>query len=270
MLPNFIGVGPQRTATTWLREALSPHVGFPKGVNETMFFDLHYNKGLQWYQSHFRGYPASIVLGEIAPTYFHSTEARCRIVRNLPECKIICTFRDPVKRLYSMYRLLREYGWTTLPFERAISEVPLMMESSAYTKHFGEWRQVFGAGRVLALINYDLYRSPDEYVKTVCDFIEIPRFSLSEEQKQPTAKEYPARFPYLARVGQSIGDLLRSRRLYSIINLAKKLGLKTVFFGGGNDLPPMDPELEKHLRSLFTSEVDNLELMLGRDLSTWK
>jgi hypothetical protein len=165
---------------------------------------------------------------------------------------------------------MREYGWTTLAFDRAIREIPLMMESSAYTKHLSGWGQVFGAERVLVLINDDLYRSPDEYIKTICNFIEIPSFTLSEEQKQPTAKEYPARFPYLARAGQSIGDWLRSRRLYTIINLAKKLGLKTVFFGGGNDLPPMDPDFEKHLRSLFASEVENLELMLARDLSMWK
>ena len=41
-------------------------------------------------------------MGEIAPTYFSNRVVRERIKKHIPDCKIICTFRDPVERLYSL------------------------------------------------------------------------------------------------------------------------------------------------------------------------
>jgi hypothetical protein len=132
-LPRFIAVGPRRTATTWLYTVLAGQVGLPRGVKETQFFDRHYDKGLRWYAAHFKHCTPGLTIGEIAPTYFSSSEARQRIRSTLPDCKIVCTLRDPVERLYSLYRLMRQYGWTRLPFESALKDHPEMMDSSRYS-----------------------------------------------------------------------------------------------------------------------------------------
>jgi len=134
-LPDFLVVGPQRTATTWLHARLLRHVVFPKGVKETMFFDRHFKKGLFWYQSHFRHGRSDQPVAEVAPTYFHSAEARERIARTIPHCKIICTLRDPVSRLYSLYHFMRHYGFTRVSFERALKDFPLHDGSSRYAHH---------------------------------------------------------------------------------------------------------------------------------------
>src|SRR3990172_7835495 len=82
-LPEFIGVGPPRTATTWLHKVLSGHVGLPRGVKETQFFDRHYSLGMEWYLRHFRDWPANRPCGEFSPTYFASAEARMRIAADV-------------------------------------------------------------------------------------------------------------------------------------------------------------------------------------------
>src|SRR5207248_4389589 len=115
MLPQFILVGPKRTATTWLHRVLAEQLCFPAGIKETMFFDLHYARGLRWYESHFSHCDSHCIAAESAPSYFHSQPAIERISRHIPECRIICTLRDPVERLYSLYRLMREHGETQLP-----------------------------------------------------------------------------------------------------------------------------------------------------------
>src|SRR5271170_2523129 len=94
--PSFIGIGPGRTATTWLHTALEGHAGLPRRIKETDFFSNNYELGLDWYLYHFRGYPSTMVLGEITPTYFDYPEAAARIAGNLPGCKIVCSLRDPV------------------------------------------------------------------------------------------------------------------------------------------------------------------------------
>ncbi len=59
-LPDFIAVGPPRTATTWLDQVMRGHVGLPAGVKETQFFIFRYSQGIEWYAAHFRDCPANL------------------------------------------------------------------------------------------------------------------------------------------------------------------------------------------------------------------
>jgi hypothetical protein len=109
-LPDFIAVGPPRTATTWLDLVLRGHVGLPGETKETHFFTRNYGRGIDWYARHFRRCASGKVVGEICPSYFESPQARERIRAAIPGCEIICTLRDPVDRLYSYYKLMRQKG----------------------------------------------------------------------------------------------------------------------------------------------------------------
>src|SRR5579863_8320683 len=93
-LPDFIHIGPPRTGTTWLHEVLTGHVGLPQGIKETSFFDDRYDLGVKWYADFFADCPGSLPVGEMAPTYFSNNLARARIRKHLPNCKLICTFRE--------------------------------------------------------------------------------------------------------------------------------------------------------------------------------
>jgi len=261
-------VGPQRTATTWLYERLLPHVVLPKGVKETMFFDRHFGKGLAWYESHFRHGRSDQPVGEIAPTYFHSAEAREHIARTIPHCKIVCTLRDPVSRLYSLYRFMRQYGFTRASFERALEDFPFMMGSSRYAHHVSEWQRLFP--RTTVVLYEDLREDPQGYLGAVCRFLEIRPMPLPPELAGWREEATPARFYHLARVGQRTADFLRSVRLYRLVNMAKRTGLRRFVFGGGPPLPPMDPARAAELRRLLSPEVTRLEAIIDRDLGAWK
>ncbi|HVI04483.1 MAG TPA: sulfotransferase domain-containing protein, partial [Sphingomicrobium sp.] len=113
-LPDFLVVGPPRTATTWLDGVLRGHVGLPAGVKETHFFARNYGRGIDWYKDHFTQAGQSQKLGEVCAAYFENPDARERIHLHVPNCKIICTLRDPVDRLYSYYKLMRQGGKTEL------------------------------------------------------------------------------------------------------------------------------------------------------------
>lgn len=114
-LPKVLFVGPQRTGTTWIYEYLRARgdVALPKDVKETWFFSHFFEKGVNWYASHFTSQKPSNCVVEVDPTLFSHPEAPKRVYDVLgSDVTIICTLRDPVKRSISHYLHAKRYGWT--------------------------------------------------------------------------------------------------------------------------------------------------------------
>lgn len=272
-LPDFIGVGPPRTATTWLHEILMGHAGMPKGVKETDFFIWNYDKGLDWYAAHFHDCPADQPIGEFSPNYFIGAETRERIARDIPGCRIICTLRDPVARTYSHYRKMREGEYFSGSFEECLERRSDILEWGRYAFHVGEWRRLFGANNLLVLIQDDLKADAQAFLNQVCDFIKIPRFPLSDpamQDKKVNAIPSLPKYPRIAKASRVVRDRLQKRGLYSLVNVLKMPALRNFLFSGGPSFEPLCPETDARLRKVFRQEIEALEVMLQRDLSAWK
>ncbi|HVA84178.1 MAG TPA: sulfotransferase, partial [Candidatus Binataceae bacterium] len=180
-LPDFIAIGPTRTGTTWLHGALLHRASLPKGIKETRYFDWFYDKGIDWYRAYFVDCPADRPMGEIAPTYFHRPAVRERMARTMPNCRIVCTLRDPVARAYSAYRMFVREGETRLGFEEELMRPDSRIrESSRYAFHLQGWRELFGAANVGVFFYDDLEADDQTYVDSICDFLHVPRLDLAE------------------------------------------------------------------------------------------
>lgn len=272
-LPDFIGVGPPRTATTWLHEALQGHVGLPDHVKETDFFLWKYDKGLDWYAAQFSQCPPDRPVGEFSPMYFLDPEPRERIAKHIPHCKIICTFRNPVERTYSHYRRMRQGGYYSGSFEECIEQRKDILEWSRYATYLKAWRQFFDPENVLVVLQDDLKADPQRFLDQVCDFLGIPKISLAGSKlSSKVVNEITAqpRNPRLARMARLLKERLRDYGFYAPVDLLKRAGLRNFLFGGGEDFEPMRPETKARLKELYRPEVEALEEMLGRDLSAWK
>jgi Sulfotransferase domain len=272
-LPDFIGVGPPRTATTWLHDALSGHVGLPQGVKETDFFIWQYDRGLKWYATHFRDSAPDRPIGEFSPNYFIGAQTRERIANDIPGCKIICTLRDPVERTYSHYRKMREGGYFAGSFEECLEKRPDILEWGRYAFHTRAWRNKFGIENVLILLQDDLKANPQGFLDQVCDFIRIVRIpvtTISSSGKLTNAIPNLPRYPRISRSARIVRDRLQRRGNYAIINLLKKTGLRNMLFGGGPAFPQHSPIIDERLREFFRPEIEELEAMLGRSLTSWK
>jgi len=271
-LPNFIAVGVGRSGTTWLHEMLTGHVGLPYGVKETDFFLRKYGNGIDWYKSFFRHCIPGQPIVEICPTYFCSAEARRRMKLHIPDCRIICTFREPVERAYSHYKLMRHNVWTRASFEEVVSRSQEIAEMNQYAMNLSGWQQTFGCDNVLTCLYDDLEHDPQGYLDTVCDFIAIPRFPLAHCVGSVRLNSFPAapRNRRLAQNARHVRDWLRSRRAYWLDRLLGQAGVWSFCFDGGEVFPPLEPELEKRLKQRFLPEVEALERLIGRDLSGWK
>ncbi len=272
-LPDFIAIGPPRTGTTWLYRALRGRVGLPRDTKETDFFSAHYAKGIQWYLEFFRDCAPGLPMGEISPNYFADPEAPERIASHIPGCRIICTLRDPVDRLYSFYRLMRHNGWTRATMEELAESDTPATEGSRYAHYLTCWRERFGAERVLVALYDDLEREPQRFLNTICGFIGVAPIPLEGSPLLGKRVNSVTRGPRVALFAEQAWRLrrwLEARKAAAAITMLRKVGVWSFSFRGGGEFGPLDPELDKRLRERFRPEVGALEEMLERDLSEWK
>src|SRR5262249_39356681 len=102
--PDFLIIGAQKSGTTALVKFLNKHLFVKIPKEEIHFFDLHYDKGVDWYQQQFSQKQSSLeVIGEKSPYYLFHPTAPKYVQELYPKMKLIVILRNPVDRAYSQY-----------------------------------------------------------------------------------------------------------------------------------------------------------------------
>ena len=272
-LPGVIVIGLPRTGSTWLYNALRGAVDMPRGIKETQFFNTFYDKGIDWYARHFRYATGDRTIVEICPYFFHPLAPE-RIKTHIPNCRIVATMRDPVDRIYSVYKLQRHYGWIRRgTFDETLKALPHMGGANRYAAHLKTWFENFGRENVLVTLYDGLRADPQAYVNRVCDFIGVERVALSPRPDLGGDVNSFARAPRHARLARKATDLmfwLRGHQAYRLFNLFERTGAWELCQGRGELFPGLTPEQDERLRARFIPEVEALEELLAIDLSAWK
>lgn len=269
--PSFMVVGPPRTGTSWLHKLLEPYATLPSPTKETRFFDLHFHRGFDWYTWHFSRHRDG-PMGEVAPTYFGSREARLRIAETLPRAKIVFIFRNPIERAVSLYRLKIAYGMLRCSFAEALEKDPELINSGLYWTHLSEWRACFPDEQLLVTFYDDLAGDPQAYVSRVGEFIGLPAIHLSKSQVNRVYSSERMTQPrsYLAtRAASVFADWCKARHLDHLVAGVRESALIKLFLGGGKSLPAVDAAALDALWEIFRPEVEALASHLGRPLESW-
>lgn len=272
-LPDFIAIGPPRTGTTWLHGVLYHRAWLPRAVKETHFFDRYYDKGMPWYLDCFRGATDERPVGEITPAYFGSPVVRERAARCVPQCKIICTLRDPVARAYSHYRKLHTVGMTRGSFADEVRNNGEIREASRYAFHLRAWRELFGERNVRAFLYDDLEADAQGFANAICRFIGVAPLELTPEVTRSLDRNEVrrgARNRVIARGARDFMYWLQSIQAHRTIDALGRAGLWRLCAYSGEEFAPLSPALEAQTRQHFLPEVEALEELLERDLSAWK
>jgi hypothetical protein len=272
-LPGFIAVGPPRTGTTWLHGLLYRCACVPRELKETNYFTDFYDLGPQWYSVYFDYCDSTRPMGEVSPAYFGSELARERICHDLPQCKIICTLREPVARAWSYYRKLASVGRARAGFEGELRINPRLRESSRYGAHLGAWVERFGAGNVGVFFYDDLESNPQQFYGEICHFIGVEPVQLTPEISRLLIRnevvEAP-RLPALAARASRLQHWLQRHHAHRVIANLRWAGFWRFCFSGGEKFRSLEPEVEAQLREYFLPEVEAVEELTGRDLTAWK
>ena len=271
-LPSFFVVGPPRTGTSWIYRALQRHANLPSPTKETRFFDCHFQRGLRWYLRHFPVLDPQRPTGEIAPTYFASSQAREAIAQTVPNAKLIFIFRDPLQRLVSLYRLKRAYGLLDCSFEEALAADPELLASSSYATYLQSWQQAFPRKQMLITLYEDLRNSPQTYIDRLLNFLDLPASPLTDaELKYVHSSERltePRNF-LVTQTATRMADWCKARNLDHIVAVVRTSRVMNMLLGGGRPFPEVSNSARERIGEMLQPEIETLEQMIGRDLSMW-
>lgn len=237
MLPDVIFVGPTKCGTTWIDTYLRTReeVVLPSDCKETFFFDKAFDKGVPWYESHFRGQGDTCV--EVAPSLFHKPDALASVRAVCPNARIVIMFRDPFERVVSHYFHYRKQGVAQMPVAEMATRHPDMIEASLFHKYSLMWMEAF-PGQV-SFVSYDLLKSdPVAFCSVICDVTGIPDTvppadALAGRAVNAASLPRSAALAHLTRRG---AEMARRMGGHGLVNWLRKTGLKKLAFSGGGDV----------------------------------
>jgi hypothetical protein len=203
--PGYLIVGTKRGGTTSLAEWVDQHPDVAPCLHGkgARYFDVNYDRGLDWYLSRFeRKKPPWRITGEASPYYMYHPAAISRIAEVLPHVKLIAVLRDPVARAWSEYRYEMARGHEKETFERALDledarispDRAFLQQDPTYAafsyRHFSylarghyaqqidHMRQYFPREQILILQSERLFSDPQGQLSRVWSFLGLEGVTL--------------------------------------------------------------------------------------------
>ena len=261
MLPNTFHIGAAKCASTWLYHACLEHpdVYSPPHNDNLNFFLLHYDRGLDWYESHyFDGWSDEGSVIDFSNSYMLSDLALDRIAGDVSDARLTCLIRNPVDRAYlhwahSHYKSSRPPADPATDSGNPLDAVAERPSGSTFSiplevvRHPNGW--VWGR----AWLEPGLYAAAIERV--------LARFS----------KERLSIFVH--------DDLLDDPKSF-IASYFRAIDVDPTFVPSclhrtiNPDTEETDPthlseDLRTELKAFFRSDIEELQVILDRDLSDW-
>ncbi|MFV1599070.1 MULTISPECIES: sulfotransferase domain-containing protein [unclassified Phaeobacter] len=275
--PTLVGIGAQKCASTFIHAALGAHpdaaVSDPKELD---FFSAYFDRGYQWYRSHFSHGADKTVRFEASPSYFYDPRCPDRLNAFDPNIKVICLLRDPVTRAYSnhLHEVIKGHI-PPLPFHDGLANNPAYLEQGFYSRHLGRWLDTLGHDRVLVLLAEEISADPVAAAQTVYRFAGLDDSHSSPVLHERRNESDRARLPALRSLLRAGGDQLRKAGLEdSLARLKSTKPVSAVLRANSQNMrdvvPPLRDSDIADLRSCFAEDLRQLPALLGRDSLPWE
>jgi hypothetical protein len=276
VLPNFLVIGAQRCGTTLLDTILRVHedIYVPPHRKEVHYFDMHFARGVDWYQSFF---PAEedvhkyLAVGEVTPDYIFGPEVPERIAALLPTCRLIVMLRNPVQRAFSGYlHHVRSFN-ERRTFAQFIEEQHDARQRGFYAQQIKRYLDFFPEDRMLIMLSEEVFQKPESELERLANFLH-----LSHSWKNPTklvqsrvnrgdVPHFQSAFYYARRFGEVLSGLGLDR----VVDQAKRMGVPSLF-GRRRETPAMPAATRQWLQELYDPHIRELEGLLGRPIDVWR
>ncbi len=175
---NFIGLGVEKAATSWIFACLYEHPGICIPVKEINFFSDEnlWQKGINWYESFFsnRCNNPALIRGEYSTSYFYHPKVAQRIHSIYPSVKMIVNLRNPLDRAFSNYvndlkagNIDSEYS-----FEKAMVKKSYYIDQGRYKEQLERYLGLFDRSQIKVMI-YDDLNQPQKFIQSIFSFLEV-------------------------------------------------------------------------------------------------
>ena len=267
-LPEFVIIGARKSATTWLMTHLRAQAEVFMPSPELYFFDRHYERGLDWYATHFSAARQGQIVGEKSASYLADPEVPRRLKGALATAKLIVQLRNPVERAYSDYCMLLRRGEVRDDVERYLDArnavLPRFLHDGFYARHLRAFLDLFPREQIKIILYDDIGRDPAAVFAELADFVGVRNARLGNAPERRVKDRTAPMLPLaVRRVGKPFKPLVapwRSHRWFQKVHARLARPVR---------YPPLSAELHRRLQDYYADDVATLEQLLGRDLGRW-
>lgn len=280
MRVNFIGIGAQKCASTWVHRILTDHPDatiYPD--KESDFFSTFYARGYQWYENQVGVTGTTKVAGEISPSYFADSDTPFRVYQYNPDMRIILSLRDPIERAYSNHLHVVRLGYfagPNLDFEAGLQNNPMYLENSRYAKHLARWLEFFSPDQILVIFQEDIVSDPLEQAQNLYRFLNIAGDHQSWFLEKKVNESVITKHAGMDSVLKRLGKIGRAVGIGGVVETVKKNNWVRRLRRDHNQvelrqvIPPMRDETRENLLDILADDMRELARLLERDSLPWK
>jgi hypothetical protein len=298
MLPDFLIIGAQKSATTYVQARLREHpdVFIPPG--EVPFFESpDYDQQPIGALEQIYAQAGSVqARGLKRPNYLHKPECPERIYRHMPDAKLIVVLRDYIDRTISAYYHQAWYGFAPIKdineglpeviqgkHQKRYPRAKEIIDFGYYYEHLQRYLQWFSRDQLLIVLQEDLHREPLETLYQIQRFVGVREYHQPESlTRSANVTTYslvriqmrrlmnPLAFTYSPdrmRLHKRTSMNWLQRATYGVLNRFDRRVLARIFRG---DKPALNADVQAMLSHLYTEDALLLEQLLGRSLRHWK
>ncbi|KXB08192.1 hypothetical protein AKJ56_01690 [candidate division MSBL1 archaeon SCGC-AAA382N08] len=228
--------------------------------------------------------------GDSTPPYLFQEGIAERIKKYNPEMRFYVCLRDPIERAYSSYFYHRSTGTRAVlfDFDEAIEEMKeAYVKPSKYYTCLKEYLDRFPREDIFIMIYDDIEEDPIGFIQQIYEFLEVDddfEPEAATERMNVVKKGTLQRKRYLKFIWSLENFVRRHKsnflikpfynlfryRAFKVWGKVRQLGVKKNKDLPRQERPPMKPETKKRLRKTFRPEIEKIEDLVNKDLSSWK
>src|SRR5690606_16913559 len=138
----------------------------------------HYERGIDWYKSHFLGSDGATIIGEFSTSYMLDPAVPERLASLLPQATLLFIFRNPIERAYSNYWFSLSIGTQdrSYTFSEAIRTpegYDKYISSGFYYRHLERFLEYFAPEQIYVMLTEELKREPLRQMALCYEFLGV-------------------------------------------------------------------------------------------------
>jgi hypothetical protein len=294
-LPNFLVIGAAKSGTTSLYEYLRQHPQiFMSPLKETNFFAFDgdkpgfggpdgdvFNRDSVYrpdeYMRLFECRTDELAIGEVSPRYLGVSGAALRIKRCIPDAKLIAILRNPADRAFSAFSMRKRDGWEPCDtLDEAIADEPrrlkerwgsgIYLRHGFYAKLLQPYFEHFARDQIRIYLYDDLLAAPNGLLEDLFGFLGV------DQQFRPvTSQQFNVsgviRNPVMRLIWTKTHPMQRAIR--PLLPKTARQRVSRFFIGLGKERLPFPPDQRGRLIDRYRTDIQQLQDLIGRDLSAW-
>lgn len=271
---DFIGVGGQRCATTWLYNILNEHPEIKMSTEKELhFFSYYYHFGYEWYDQHFDS-SLKIRSGEFSTSYLYDNQSPLRVHKYNKNIKILVSIRNPISRLFSHHKheiLGRRVLRTNVNPKLLIDQNPSYLEYGLYFKYLSYWLKVFPSKQIHIVLFDEIKKNPKKVVSKLYEFLGVDESFTPLGLNNKINKSWTPKNDFIHKNQKRIAALSRTYGLGLLIDGLKIMGIKGAIDKANknenHDKLEMDKEFLEYANAYFNKDIEKMSNLLGLDLN---